>query len=822
MKYKRHKRLIYFASISILLSLISYHFVSKDIYPYELVEESYVPVNRQDETYLIEDLDEDGFSEQILITNNTEKAVFYVLIIDPSEKITRTEKVLSQYNFSTPFLKNSWYFLDITHDGKKELIIFNQATDTLYLSIIDVYSEGWIINQQPVMFAENPLNYHTWDITHVYCERLENVFKNYDDIMIGIQTGYALKPRGLFLFDVSKKTITKRFPTRSSVTGLLKFDLTNDGEDDFILSGRATGNFPPDLPDGDHNCWVYILDRNLDLKFPPLKFGEFPSILHCNPVYVKDKKYLFVSYNYVGRKSHPNSLYLINSESNIELKKDIHGHIYDAIVYEELNISKIFLSMVGGRLFEMSPTFQIINEKEYPHKLKYVLDVIDLNGDSKEELISVSTRGIYIFDENLNQTAIYEKSSLPIFFKYRGVNNPVDIVSKSLKTQSYYQLEYNRNLIYSLLPALFTGIAALIFISFMGLERFNALINIYLAFFFYYMQKSKNAIIILNKNGKIKHFNRHEKILRDLAAPLTKGESYSKVFSGDELVLSGIRQVFEKGEIIKLKRNKKLESTGEILLLPFKDIFNSVIGILIEFADASESSPSDRLKIWSIAMQKIAHEIKTPLSTIALNLRALQMRLEKSNIEDRAEYKNDIQLIHGEVERLTALTKNFLKFSNLEKLNIQLYDVSQIIKNSLQSFSTYFNHNLQVSLNFDPKAKKIYADSKQLEMVLHILIENAIDAMKGEGLISISTVLAEDILKNGTKYIEIEIADMGPGIEEDMKEKIFNPQFSTKFNGTGMGLAIAKKVIEDHRGTIEVHTRENFGTVFRITLPFQK
>jgi hypothetical protein len=96
MKYKRHKKLIYFAGISILLSLIGYYFVSKDIYPYELVKVSDVQFNPDVESYLIEDLDENGYSEQIIIRNLPEEKIYYIVLIEHSEKISRTKNILNQ------------------------------------------------------------------------------------------------------------------------------------------------------------------------------------------------------------------------------------------------------------------------------------------------------------------------------------------------------------------------------------------------------------------------------------------------------------------------------------------------------------------------------------------------------------------------------------------------------------------------------------------------------------------------------------------------------------------------------------------------------
>jgi len=215
----------------------------------------------------------------------------------------------------------------------------------------------------------------------------------------------------------------------------------------------------------------------------------------------------------------------------------------------------------------------------------------------------------------------------------------------------------------------------------------------------------------------------------------------------------------------------------------------------------------------------MAHDIKTPLSAIQLSLQTLQMKLSDISPQSLKKLENDFSLINKELKRVKEMTKNFLKFTNLEKPNLQYIAIKQIIAHAVKQFKNYFNHRLKLQLDMDPDITHIWADPAQLQMVFQILIENAIDAMQGQGHILISTSLAQYWGKNFKKYLEIEFADNGPGIEPELLEKVFDPFFSTKAEGTGMGLPIAKKIIEDHGGNISITSRENFATVIRITLP---
>jgi signal transduction histidine kinase len=242
---------------------------------------------------------------------------------------------------------------------------------------------------------------------------------------------------------------------------------------------------------------------------------------------------------------------------------------------------------------------------------------------------------------------------------------------------------------------------------------------------------------------------------------------------------------------------------------------------LLQLKSTKHISSIDKIHTWSRAVQKMAHDIKTPLSTVSLNLKALQLRLENITLtaNDHSEFSDDIKMMQTELEHIHTMTKNFLKFSNLDQPHFQSFDIRQLIAKALEQYLPYSATGLKVNVSVDEDVKPVWADPQQIEMVLHIILENALVAMQGKGMISISANMAQFLERSFTEYVEIEVADTGPGISEDDKMKIFEPYFTTKKVGTGMGLAIAKKIIEDHGGSIEVYSKQNFGAVFRFSLP---
>jgi signal transduction histidine kinase len=151
-----------------------------------------------------------------------------------------------------------------------------------------------------------------------------------------------------------------------------------------------------------------------------------------------------------------------------------------------------------------------------------------------------------------------------------------------------------------------------------------------------------------------------------------------------------------------------------------------------------------------------------------------------------------------------------------------VFDIKKIIDKAINKYRPYTASDLDIQMTIDKDIKPVWIDPQQIEMVFHILLENALAALQGTGLISISVSLAQYLKNSFIEFLEIEVADTGSGIEENARTKIFEPYFTTKSDGTGMGLAIARKIIEDHGGLIEIHSKSGFGAVFRFSLRVAK
>lgn len=210
----------------------------------------------------------------------------------------------------------------------------------------------------------------------------------------------------------------------------------------------------------------------------------------------------------------------------------------------------------------------------------------------------------------------------------------------------------------------------------------------------------------------------------------------------------------------------------------------------------------------------LVHEIKNPLAGIKASMQVL---LEESDIpkEDHAVLK----MVMSEVERIEALMKNLLNFAKPPKPLLLQVNMNDVLESTLalslhSTLASKTRNGVKILRNLDPSLPACAVDPVQMQQVFLNLLMNGAEAMPEGGTLTVRT--SENKSFHG---IEIDISDTGTGIDEQLREKLFQPFFTTKHKGTGLGLAISKQFVEMNGGTISVEKNPEGGTIFKIILP---
>jgi signal transduction histidine kinase/DNA-binding response OmpR family regulator len=206
----------------------------------------------------------------------------------------------------------------------------------------------------------------------------------------------------------------------------------------------------------------------------------------------------------------------------------------------------------------------------------------------------------------------------------------------------------------------------------------------------------------------------------------------------------------------------------------------------------------------------VAHEIRNPLSTIGGFARAI---LKKPDNVERV--NKNAKIISEESTRLENMLKGVMDFSRPSAPVRKVADFNHIVEESFRTHNELLSlRNIHSNLDLDRSLPEIAFDENQLRQVLNNLIRNAADSMPQGGALSLKTGRESD-------WIHVTCADSGSGMSKEVSERLFDPFFTTKPDGTGLGLAVSKKIIDDHGGRIEVQSTLGKGTTFKVMLPTQ-
>jgi two-component system sensor histidine kinase HydH len=337
------------------------------------------------------------------------------------------------------------------------------------------------------------------------------------------------------------------------------------------------------------------------------------------------------------------------------------------------------------------------------------------------------------------------------------------------------------------------------------------------------LETMANAVISVDNNGIIKTFNRkseeifgkrrEEALNKDCQEVLNLNIEGECIFKKCLLERKNINQEIileEKGLNKKILEVNTSFLTGEL---------GEITGVVAEIRDVTEIknlneeiARNKRLTALGKLSAGIAHEIRNPLSSIRGLAQFVYNSFSKTD-----ERKEDLNTIIQEVDRLNKLVVQVLDYAKVKELNLTYFSINNLVSKVVELFKQEIkNKQIRFYLKLSPDISEIQADEDQIRQILMNIIINAIQAISEKGEIKIKT---EKCLIKGSSGLKLTIEDNGVGIPEKDLNQIFDPFFSTKEQGSGLGLSIVYKLVEGHQGEIKVESKEGEGTKFIIYLP---
>ncbi len=246
----------------------------------------------------------------------------------------------------------------------------------------------------------------------------------------------------------------------------------------------------------------------------------------------------------------------------------------------------------------------------------------------------------------------------------------------------------------------------------------------------------------------------------------------------------------------------------------------SIQGSLFHVSDITERKKRDgrlrraeNLASLTTLAAGVAHEIKNPLGSISIHIQLMQKSLNRDKLINEETAGKYLEILNEEVERLNNIIVDFLfavrpmnPTMKKSDINTVLTDLLEFVKFELEEAS------VSIECDFQAELPKLEIDEKYIKQAILNIIKNSVAAMPNGGVMNFKTVMDES-------FVHIYICDTGTGISEENMSKIFEPYFTTKQFGSGLGLTVVYKIIKEHGGDILLESVKNQGTTFTINLP---
>jgi two-component system nitrogen regulation sensor histidine kinase GlnL len=341
----------------------------------------------------------------------------------------------------------------------------------------------------------------------------------------------------------------------------------------------------------------------------------------------------------------------------------------------------------------------------------------------------------------------------------------------------------------------------------------------------------QDAIVVVDPGGRIRSVNQATEELIGLSAQPLNGRRFEQAFPHDRLLQELVRKTLESGRThtdfdARLTRQDGSQVVVSAAGSLIRDANGEARGMVLALRDQTRIreleerlSRSDRLAALGTVAAGVAHEIRNPLA----GLRGAAQLLEGES-EFPPAFKEYTSVIIKEVDRLAAIVETLLSFASPRAPVLRPCNLHEILDSILFLEQVPLRaHGVSAQRVYDPQLPEILADPGEIRQLFLNLVRNGIEAMAGGGELTLRTRYERASQRCGGLSVAVaEVVDQGIGFDPEIERHLFTPFFTTKKDGTGLGLVVCLRIVEDHGGVIEATSQPGKGSTFRVVLPLAK